>query len=130
MRHRWEPYLWILPSILLMLVFVVFPIGIVFRLAFSHISRAGVVGEFSGLGIHITARRAEETAFQVHDGLDDGISGQGAFGQIQCEGAKELPVLGNFVVAKNGIIGQVAVIVQVNNGCIVTFAYFFFRSAA
>ena len=30
-RHRWEPYLWILPSILLMLVFVVFPLGIVFR---------------------------------------------------------------------------------------------------
>jgi len=48
-RHRWEPYLWILPSILLMLVFVVFPIGIVFRLAFSSISRAGVVGEFIGL---------------------------------------------------------------------------------
>ena len=48
-RHRWEPYLWILPSILLMLVFVVFPIGIVFRLAFSHISRAGVVGDFAGL---------------------------------------------------------------------------------
>ena len=48
-RHRWEPYLWILPSILLMLVFVVFPIGIVFRLAFSHISRAGVVGGFIGL---------------------------------------------------------------------------------
>ncbi len=32
-----------------MLVFVVFPIGIVFRLAFSHISRAGVVGGFIGL---------------------------------------------------------------------------------
>ncbi len=48
-RHRWEPYLWILPSILLMLVFVVFPIGIVFRLAFSNISRAGVVGDFAGL---------------------------------------------------------------------------------
>ena len=48
MRHRWEPYLWILPSILLMLVFVVFPIGIVFRLAFSEISRAGVVGGFAG----------------------------------------------------------------------------------
>ena len=47
-RHRWEPYLWILPSILLMLVFVVFPIGIVFRLAFSNISRAGVVGDFVG----------------------------------------------------------------------------------
>ena len=38
-RHRWEPYLWILPSILLMLVFVVFPIGIVFRLAFSRIGK-------------------------------------------------------------------------------------------
>ena len=48
-RHRWEPYLWILPSILLMLIFVVFPIGIVFRLAFSNISRAGVVGDFIGL---------------------------------------------------------------------------------
>ncbi len=48
-RRRWEPYLWILPSVLLMLVFVVFPIGIVFRLAFSNISRAGVLGDFNGL---------------------------------------------------------------------------------
>ena len=48
-RHKWSPYLWILPSVLLMLVFVVFPIGIVFRLAFSKISRAGVVGDFAGL---------------------------------------------------------------------------------
>ena len=48
-RHKWEPYIWILPSILLMVIFVVFPIGIVFRLAFSNISRAGVVGDFSGL---------------------------------------------------------------------------------
>ncbi len=48
-QKKWEPYLWILPSCLLMLIFVVFPIGIVFRLAFSKISRAGVVGSFSGL---------------------------------------------------------------------------------
>ena len=48
-RHKWEPYLWILPSVLLMLIFVLFPIGIVFRLAFSEISRAGVVGGFNGL---------------------------------------------------------------------------------
>ncbi len=47
-RHKWEPYVWILPSVLLMLIFVVFPIGIVFRLAFSDISRAGVVGDFAG----------------------------------------------------------------------------------
>ena len=48
-RRKWEPYLWILPSVLLMLIFVVFPIAIVFRLAFSNISRAGVVGDFNGL---------------------------------------------------------------------------------
>ena len=48
-RHKWEPYLWILPSVLLMLIFIVFPIGIVFRLAFSNISRAGIAGGFAGL---------------------------------------------------------------------------------
>ena len=48
-RHKWEPYLWILPSLLLMTLFVVFPIGIVFKLSFSEISRAGVVGGFTGL---------------------------------------------------------------------------------
>lgn len=48
-RHKWEPYLWLLPSTLLMAVFVVFPIAIVFKLAFSEISKAGVVGGFVGL---------------------------------------------------------------------------------
>ncbi|MBQ9197480.1 MAG: sugar ABC transporter permease [Clostridia bacterium] len=45
-RKKWIPYLWLLPSIILMTVFVVFPILIVFRLSFSEISRAGVVGRF------------------------------------------------------------------------------------
>ena len=45
-RHKWEPYLWLLPSMLLMLIFVVFPIAIVFRISFSEVSRAGVVGGF------------------------------------------------------------------------------------
>lgn len=48
-RKKWIPYLWLLPSLVLMSVFVVFPIMIVFRLAFSSISRAGVVGGFVGL---------------------------------------------------------------------------------
>lgn len=48
-KRKWEPYLWLLPSILLMGIFVVFPIIIVFRLSFSEISRAGVVGGFAGL---------------------------------------------------------------------------------
>lgn len=49
-RHKWEPYVWLLPSILLMTIFVVFPIGIVFKLAFSEISKAGIVGGFIGFG--------------------------------------------------------------------------------
>ena len=48
-RHKWEHYLWLLPSILLMLIFIVFPVAIGFKLSFSEISRAGVVGGFIGL---------------------------------------------------------------------------------
>ncbi len=48
-RRKWEPYLWLLPSLILMTVFVVFPILIVFKLSFSEISRAGTVGGFVGL---------------------------------------------------------------------------------
>ena len=47
-RHKWEPYVWLLPSILIMTILVVFPIGIVFKLAFSEISKAGIVGGFVG----------------------------------------------------------------------------------
>ena len=47
-RRKWEPYVWLLPSILLISIFVVFPILIVFRLSFSEISKAGVVGGFVG----------------------------------------------------------------------------------
>lgn len=43
-----EPYIWLLPSLILMAVFVVFPICIVFKLAFSEISPAGVVGGYIG----------------------------------------------------------------------------------
>lgn len=43
-----EPYVWLLPSIVLMAIFVLFPIGIVFKLSFSEISKAGVVGGFIG----------------------------------------------------------------------------------
>jgi len=43
-----EPYVWLLPSLLLMAVFVVFPICIVFRIAFSEVSKSGLVGGFVG----------------------------------------------------------------------------------
>ena len=47
-RRKWELYVWLLPSILLISIFVVFPILIVFKLSFSEISKAGVVGGFVG----------------------------------------------------------------------------------
>ena len=43
------PYLWILPSILLMLIFILVPIVFVFRMALSKVSRAGLIKGFSGL---------------------------------------------------------------------------------
>ncbi len=59
-RHKWEPYLWLLPSILLMGIFVVYPVAIVFKLSFSEISRSGVVGSFNGLDNYIAAINAPE----------------------------------------------------------------------
>jgi len=59
-KHKWEPYLWLLPSLLLMGIFVVYPIYVVFRLSFSEISRSGIVGGFNGLDNYIAAVTAPE----------------------------------------------------------------------
>ena len=59
-RHKWEPYVWLLPSLLLLGVFVVYPICIVFQLSFSEISRSGVVGGFNGLDNYVAAVTAPE----------------------------------------------------------------------
>ena len=44
-----EPYLWILPSIILMFIFIVIPIGYVFYMSVSEISKAGLVKGFAGI---------------------------------------------------------------------------------
>ena len=54
-RTKWEPYLWLLPSLLLIAIFVVFPILIVFKLSFSEISMAGVIGGFVGFQNYVEA---------------------------------------------------------------------------
>lgn len=41
--------MWLLPSIILMAIFLVYPIFIVFKLSFSEISKSGVVTGFAGL---------------------------------------------------------------------------------
>ena len=54
-RTKWEPYIWLLPSLLLISIFVVFPILIVFKLSFSEISKAGVIGGFVGFDNYVEA---------------------------------------------------------------------------
>jgi len=44
-----SPYLWLLPSILLMVIFILFPIFEVFRTSLSEVSRAGIIKGFAGL---------------------------------------------------------------------------------
>ena len=44
-----EPYVWILPSILLMGIFILIPIFYVFRMAFSQVTRTGKVKGFNGI---------------------------------------------------------------------------------
>ena len=46
--NKAEPYLWILPSVILMAVFILVPIGFVFRMAFSTITKSGLVKGFCG----------------------------------------------------------------------------------
>ena len=43
-----EPYIWIAPSIILMSIFIIVPIFTVFRMAFSEVSKAGLVKGFAG----------------------------------------------------------------------------------
>ena len=45
---RAEPYLWILPSVILMSIFILVPILFVFRMAFSEVSRTGKLKGFAG----------------------------------------------------------------------------------
>lgn len=44
-----EPYVWITPSVILMLIFIFIPIIFVFRFSLSDISRAGTIRGFAGL---------------------------------------------------------------------------------
>ena len=46
--NKAEPYLWILPSVILMAIFIVVPIGSVFQMAFSEVNKAGIIKGFAG----------------------------------------------------------------------------------
>jgi len=49
MLRKAEPYLWILPSVILMAVFILVPIVFVFRMSLSQVSKAGLIKGFAGL---------------------------------------------------------------------------------
>lgn len=44
-----EPYIWLLPSILLMAIFILIPIFEVFRISLSKVTKAGIIKGFIGL---------------------------------------------------------------------------------
>ncbi len=44
-----EPYLWLLPSMLLMAIFILVPIFEVFRISLSQVTRSGLIKGFTGL---------------------------------------------------------------------------------
>jgi multiple sugar transport system permease protein len=43
-----EPYIWILPSVVLMAIFIIVPIYYVFKMAVSQVSKAGLIKGFAG----------------------------------------------------------------------------------
>ena len=45
-----EPYFWILPIVILMSIFIIVPIGQVFRMSFSKVTKTGKVKELIGFG--------------------------------------------------------------------------------
>ena len=47
--NKIEPYIWIAPSVILMAVFIIVPIFYVFRMAFSKVTRAGLIRGFNGI---------------------------------------------------------------------------------
>ena len=51
MKKKWrtvEPYIWILPSIILMAIFIIVPIFYVFKMSVSEVSKAGLIKGFAG----------------------------------------------------------------------------------
>lgn len=48
-----EPYIWLLPSIILMVVLILVPIFTVFRISFTEVGRSGKLGDFNGVANYL-----------------------------------------------------------------------------
>ena len=58
-----EPYLWILPSVILMAIFILIPICTVFKMSFSEVSKAGLIRGFAGFDNFKTVLKS--SAFKI-----------------------------------------------------------------
>ena len=47
LRHKAEPYIWLAPSAILMAVFMLVPIGYVFYMSMSKVTKAGLIKDFN-----------------------------------------------------------------------------------
>ena len=64
-----EPYLWILPSVILMSIFIIIPIFTVFRMAFSEVSKTGKIRGFAGFENFIEVMRNPEFSMVLSNTL-------------------------------------------------------------
>ena len=62
-----EPYFWILPSVILMSIFIIVPIGQVFRMAFSKVTKTGKVKELIGFGNFMDVIGSKEFGIVLHN---------------------------------------------------------------
>ena len=60
--NKLEPYIWIAPSIILMAIFIVIPIGSVFRMAMSEVNKAGIIKGFAGFDNFIKVLSSDKFA--------------------------------------------------------------------
>lgn len=59
MFRKVEPYAWVLPSIILMAIFILYPIIMVFKMSFSEISKAGKVKGLNGIDNYIAVIKSD-----------------------------------------------------------------------
>ena len=108
-----EPYIWILPSVLLMAIFILVPIIFVFRMALSDVSKAGLIKGFAGLEnfrkvtsspvfsmvLKNTLVRRALKELNI-EGLDEVLNGPSAFAFGMNDPVSPAKIINDFIVKK------------------------------
>jgi len=64
-----EPYIWILPSVVIMAIFIVVPIFSVFQMSMSDVSKAGIIKGFNGFGNFAKVLKSSDFALVLKNTL-------------------------------------------------------------